>query len=101
MACRYADGTEIHIGDTVQYERVEYEEGRGYGMFRATKTSKVQDIKVVMENGNEERISRLTKVASGPSAPAAAPAPAPAGPPRPPRRGGRQNTRKNRKNTRK
>ena len=63
MACRYTDGTEINIGDTVQYETVEYEEGRGYGMYRTTKTARVREIKVIMENGDSISPNRLTKVA--------------------------------------
>ncbi len=82
MACKYPDGTDIQIGDTVQYETIEYEEGRGYGISRVTRTAKVREIKVIMENGDQERPSKLTKVASA-------------------RMGGRRRVSKTRKNTRK
>jgi hypothetical protein len=93
MACKYPDGTDIQIGDTVQYETIDYEEGRGYGISRVMKTAKVREIKVIMENGDQERPSKLTKVSSGPSAAGLAAAGA--------ERGGRRRVRKTRKNTRK
>lgn len=65
MACKYSDGTDIHIGDTVTYESLDYEPGRGYGMGYSTKKAKVREIKVVMENGDMERPSKLTKISSG------------------------------------
>jgi hypothetical protein len=93
MACKYPDGTDIKIGDTVRYETIDYEPGRSYGISRVMRTGKVREIKVIMDNGDQERPSSLMKVSSGPSA--AGPAGAGA------ERGGRRRTRKTRKNTRK
>ena len=65
MACKYADGTDIQIGDTVTYKTVDMESySRGYGVSYETKTSRVRGAKIMMENGDMETPDKLTKVAA-------------------------------------
>ena len=65
MACKYADGTDIQVGDTVTYQTVDMESySRGYGVSYETKTSRVRGVKVMMENGDMETPNKLTKVSA-------------------------------------
>jgi hypothetical protein len=51
------------IGDTVQYERWDGEEGRSYGWFLATKQAKIVSICYKLDNGDTIEGSKLTLVA--------------------------------------
>lgn len=66
MACKYADGTEMKVGDTVQYETLDVESySRGYGINYETKKSKIIGFKVVLDNGDREEPSSLRKQSGG------------------------------------
>ncbi len=63
MACKYADGTDIQIGDTVSYKTLDMESySRGYGVSYERKTSTVTGVKIKLENGDMETPDKLTKV---------------------------------------
>lgn len=47
------------VGDTVQYERWDGEEGRSYGWFLATKKSKIVSVCYKLENGDVIEESKL------------------------------------------
>lgn len=66
MACKYGDGTEMKIGDTVQYKTVDMESySRGYGISYETKVSKIREFRVILENGDSENPSKLIKQSGG------------------------------------
>ncbi len=66
MSCKYADGTEMKVGDTVQYETVDMESySRGYGITYETKKSKIVEFKVVLANGDTESPKKITKQSGG------------------------------------
>ena len=66
MSCKYSDGTEMKVGDLVKYDTLDMESySRGYGVRYETKTSKIKEFKVILENGDDERVSKITKVTSG------------------------------------
>ena len=51
------------VGDTVQYERWDGEEGRSYGWFLATKKSKIVSVCYKLENGDVIEESKLVLIA--------------------------------------
>jgi hypothetical protein len=66
MSCKYADGTEMKVGDIVQYETIDMESfSRGYGIMRETHKSKIVDFKVVLANGDIEVPKKLIKQSGG------------------------------------
>jgi hypothetical protein len=66
MSCKYADGTEMKVGDTVQYETLDMEHySRGYGISYETKKSKIVEFKVVLANGDMESPKKLIKQTGG------------------------------------
>lgn len=66
MACKYSDGTDMKVGDTVKYKTLDTEYySRGYGISYETKTSKIVGFKVVLENGDREDPTSITKQSGG------------------------------------
>lgn len=52
------------VGDTVQYERWDGEEGRSYGWYLATKQAKIVSVCYKLDNGDTIEEKKLTPVVS-------------------------------------